>query len=344
LWRRRGLVAGTGLTESPGAEKMGGVRARPILAVLVVALVASACSSSSDGGSAATTTLARPAMRAIMASTDLYVGAPQRVAVGLPLDDGRLVSFGTVRFRFSFLGTSEASSAPGATATATYIPTPGTPAGDGTTEITQPAAGRGVFEAENVRFDRSGSWQVEVTAQVAGAGTKRATVAFPVADAPALPAPGQPALRTDNLTIRSKHVPIGAIDSRAITAGKVPDPELHRWTIAEALRQHRPILAVFATPVYCVSQFCGPVTDAVDALWRRYRDRAVFIHVEIWRDYNAQPPQINEAAADWLLRNNDLTEPWLYLIGADGTILDRWSSLFDPAEVARELQHLPPMR
>ena len=30
-------------------------------------------------------------------------------------------------------------------------------------------------------------------------------------------------------------------------------------------------------------------------------------------------------------RNGDLTEPWLFLIGSDGTILDRWCPLFDPA-------------
>ncbi len=35
---------------------------------------------------------------------------------------------------------------------------------------------------------------------------------------------------------------------------------------------------------------------------------------------------------------------WLYLIGANGRILDRWSSLFDVEEVARELQQLPPMK
>jgi hypothetical protein len=315
-----------------------------MLAVLLAAL-AGACTSSEGGDSAA-----RPpgsAMRAIMASTDLYTGPPQRVSVGLPLDDGRLISFGTVTFSFSFLGTGggQASPAPGPTATARYVPTPGTPegGGGGSPRITQPSQARGVYEATGVRFDRPGYWRVAVAADVDGS-TRRATAAFAVGDAPALPAPGQRALQTDNLTIRSKGVPKAAIDSRAVTEGKIPDPELHEWTIAQALREHRPIVVVFATPVYCMSRFCGPVTDAVDALWRRYRDRAVFIHVEIYRDYNAQPQQINRAAADWLLRNGDLTEPWLYLIGSNGRIVDRWSSLFDPDEVARELERLPKMR
>ena len=49
---------------------------------------------------------------------------------------------------------------------------------------------------------------------------------------------------------------------------------------------------------------------------------------------------MNRAAADWLLRDDDLTEPWLFLIGADGTIVDRWGPLFDPAQVRDALASL----
>ncbi|MGZ4136151.1 MAG: hypothetical protein ACXVPX_01105 [Actinomycetota bacterium] len=324
------------------------MKARLVVAFLVLTLGAAACSSSgagggNGGGTAPSKTGSQ--MQAIMATTDLYVGAPQRVGVGLPLNDGRLVSFGTVSFSFSFLGTSSAptSGAAGPAVSARYIPTPGTPAGGSTVQITQPSAARGIYEADGVRFDRPGYWQVAVSADVPGSGTQHATAAFPVLQTPSLPAPGQKALKTDNLTMHSKGVPKAAIDSRAVTDGKIPDPELHRWTIAAALKQHRPIVVVFATPLYCQSQFCGPETDAVDALWRKYKDRAVFIHIEIWKDYNAQPQVINKAAADWLYRNGDLTEPWVYLIGSNGVILDRWSSLFDANELTHELQQLPKM-
>jgi hypothetical protein len=137
-------------------------------------------------------------------------------------------------------------------------------------------------------------------------------------------------------------VPQAAHDSRASIEGSIPDRNLHEWTIAEAIAEHRPALVVFATPVYCISRFCGPVTDAVEQLSRKYANRAEFIHVEIWRDFEKHV--INKAAADWLYRNRDLTEPWLYLIGANGRILDRWSSLFDVQEVGRELEQLPPMK
>jgi hypothetical protein len=80
----------------------------------------------------------------------------------------------------------------------------------------------------------------------------------------------------------------------------------------------------------------------VQDLSHRYEDRAVFIHIEIWRDFDNQV--VNKAAADWLYRNGDLTEPWLYLIGADGTILDRWGALWSEDEVAAELEQLPRMK
>ena len=181
-----------------------------------------------------------------------------------------------------------------------------------------------------------------VTAQVEGLGEQQALATFAVGEEPALPAPGDPALETENLTLDSEGVPEAAIDSRAVTGGEIPDPELHRWTITRAVQEGRPAVVVFGTPVYCVSQFCGPVTDMVQDLSHRYDDRAVFIHIEIWDDYETQ--QVNQAALDWLqLPSGDLTEPWLYLIGSDGTIADRWSSLWSEDEVASELEQLPPM-
>lgn len=322
------------------------MRGRPPVAfpalLVALGLLGSACASSEPapaGGSPAPPS----DLQMVVASVDLYVGTPQRFLVGLPFAGGQLLSYGTVDLRFSYTGPAESpvSPEPGPTATASYVPTPGTPEGAGSGPTpTQPSEARGVYQATGLTFDRAGIWEVEVTANVEGAGPRTATAAFQVAEQPSLPAPGQPALPTDNLTIRSKGAPEAAVDSRAAIGERViPDPQLHRWTIARAIGEHRPALVVFATPVYCVSRFCGPVTDLVAKLANEHAGRAVFIHVEIWRDFQGQV--VNEAAADWLYRNGDLTEPWLYLIGADGTIRDRWSSLWSEREVAAELQQLP---
>jgi hypothetical protein len=314
--------------------------------LLALALLAAACGAEDgDGeGAASSSPPPRAQVQAIVASVDHYVGVPQRVAVGLVTNENELVSYGSVEFDFSYIGTAEEPSEPqsGPSATAAFVPTYGT-SGDGEgPAITLPSEARGVYEARDVVFDQAGFWQVMVTAEVIDVGTQQALATLAVGEEPALPAPGDPALETENLTLDSKGVPEAAIDSRFVTDGKIPDPDLHGWTIARALEEGRPAVVVFATPVYCVSQFCGPVTDMVQDLSSRYGDRAVFIHVEIWEDYETQT--VNQAALDWLLQpSGDLTEPWLYLIGADGTIADRWSTLWSAEEVAAQLESLPPM-
>lgn len=313
--------------------------------VLLGALLLGACTSSDGGPTPEPTSSQQGAQIAVaMATSDHYVGAPQRVSVGLILPDQRLVSFGSVDVTFSYVGTAEESlePQPGPSAVAVYVPTPGTPDEPSGPVVTLPSEARGVYQAEDVTFDRAGFWQIAVTADVAELGVQRGKATLEVRDDPAYPAPGEPALPTKNLTIESKDAPLAAIDSRATTLDRIPDPELHVWTIARAIEEGRPALVVFSTPVYCVSQFCGPVTDVVADLASRYDERAVFIHVEVWRDFENQV--INQAAADWLLRDGDLTEPWVFLIGADGTILDRWATLFRVDEVAAELEALPRMK
>jgi hypothetical protein len=316
-------------------------RRRLLLGVLGLAAATAGCSSTGNGSPGGLDT----SFSAQMASSWHYVGAPQRVEVGIVASDTngiRLVTQGSIDIAFDYLG-RDGAGAPerGPTVTAGYVPVPGT-VGSGSSP-TLSAGGRGVYEADDVTFDRAGAWRANLSAEIDGVG-RTLTVTFPVTERSAIPAPGQPALRTQNLTIDSK-VRKGAIDSMADGGGGIPDPELHRWTIADAVEQRRPALVLFGTPAYCTSQFCGPEVTELQRLAEEYPDRAVYIHVEIWKQYAPPDVQVvNRAAADWLLRNGDMTEPWLYLIGADGVIADRWGSLFDPSDVEAALEALPPMK
>jgi hypothetical protein len=315
---------------------------------LVILSVGCTSAASSSSGDPAGTPATNSTFSAQVASSDLYVGPPQDFEFGIQHSDGQgveLVTFGTVQVHLDFLG-ADGSGQPESKgdATASYIAAPGTTPNGPAPTLSNPDAARGVYSAAGLRFDTAGAWQATFTADVSGQGTQTLTAAFAVRADPVLPAPGQKAIPADNPIIGDKGVPNSAIDSRAQGTTPVPDPELHQMTIRQAMAEHRPILAIFSTPVYCQSQFCGPTTDAVEALAKTYGDRAVFIHVEIYRKYDASGAVINKAAADWLYRNNDLTEPWLYLIGSDGTILDRWGPLFDPKVVAQDLAKLPKMK
>ena len=267
-----------------------------------------------------------------VASSDLYTGAPQRVEVGVfsQTDQGvQLLTGGTVP-----LSLVAADGGQPIEGKATYIPAPGTPSSASPT-LTPPSEARGVYELEDVTFPSTGVWNATLSF-VANGQPVDLSAAFGVSDAPALPAEGDKAFHTENLTMADAATEPQAVDSRAQDGEKVPDPELHRDTIAAALDAHRPILALFATPVYCMSQFCGPTTDALEQLSKTGPPDAAYIHVEIYHNY--AKGQINRAAAQWLLRNGDLTEPWLFLIGRNGVIIDRWGPLFDPHEVLAELE------
>jgi hypothetical protein len=323
--------------------------------ILAVALTAGASCGGDDGGSTATPTVASSGadtttFAAQVATTDLAIERDERVQVGVfssTQDAGvQLLSYGNVQLSFSFLGADgSAPPEPGPTTTATYLPAPTTDDSGQAPTLTAPDVARGVYQATGVRFEQAGVWNVTVSTDVEGVGPLTLEASFVVKIEPALPAPGQQALPTKNLTMSSKGVEPVAIDSRAQGDEPVPDPDQHRWTISKALAEGRPSLVLFATPVYCTSQFCGPTAEALTELAKAYPDKAEFIHIEIWKDFKPEGGGVaNKAALDWLFRDGDLTEPWLYLIGADGTIADRWGPLFDLDEVAAELQALPSMK
>jgi hypothetical protein len=302
---------------------------RPAVIACLLGLVSVACSGSSSEApppSQATTFALQ------VASSDLYTGPAQRVEVGVfdQTDQGvQLLTGGTIP-----LSLAPADGGDAITGQANYVPAPGMPS-PSSPGLTTPSENRGVYVLEGVTFPSSGVWNASLSFNAGGQPVDLST-SFGVSDTPALPASGDRAFRTENLTMADAGTDAEAVDSRAENGKKVPDPELHQDTIAAALAAHRPILALFATPVYCASQFCGPSTDALEQLSKAGPADAAYIHVEIYENYAKN--KINQAAAQWLLRNENLTEPWLFLIGRDGKILDRWGPLFDPKEVLAELE------
>jgi hypothetical protein len=97
-------------------------------------------------------------------------------------------------------------------------------------------------------------------------------------------------------------------------------------------------VVVFSTPVYCLSRFCGPITDLVAELAPSYPG-ASFIHVEIWRYY--ERCEVNKGAADWLLRRNELHEPRVFVIGPNGKVTARFDNVATKTEIEDALKGLP---
>jgi hypothetical protein len=117
-------------------------------------------------------------------------------------------------------------------------------------------------------------------------------------------------------------------DFAALTTRTPPDRGLLRYSVADSLADHAPFVLAFATPKFCTSRACGPVVDVVDHVRKRLGKTPVrFIHVEIFEDN--QPPELNRWVKEWKLP----TEPWVFLVGRDGRIKERFEGSVSAAEL-----------
>lgn len=354
-----------------GETRRMGRRGRGRVAFVVVAVglvLAGACgggggsgggSGGGDASGAATTTAAGSAGRdgeivAQVASYELLAGPgrKQRFLTGLVVSGkGTVVSFGSVGVEFFYLGTKDEPidpPQPKSSATAHFLPIAGQDAAvvaaaaeesEGEPRVVRPSQGVGVYKAEGVEFDKPGYWGARVTAKIDGKDVK-ADAAFEVVATPTVPAPGMPAPRTENPTVATAGTTDRSLDSRAGPDTPLPDPELHGTTIAAAIAARRPLVVVVSTPVYCVSKFCGPITDSVAALAKgKYKDQVAFVHLEVWKDFEAK--QINPAAAEWIQQpGGDAKEPWVFTVGRDGVIVDRFDNVASDAELDAAVQRI----
>jgi len=239
-------------------------------------------------------------------------------------------------------GITDASDLPqgGATARATFydLTDPGNPKPVFTVEAVQSAPGVGE-EVQHVHsggethvhggqdedrvgyfapavFDHAGPWGIAVEATLKDGTQGVASVGFEVYAKPNMPAPGQAAYKSDNLT------KFDVKDIREIDSGE-PANDMHDVKIKDAIAAGRPLVIVFSTPAFCTSRFCGPVNEEVEYLHDLYKKDVDFVHIEVWRDFDKK--ELNPTAREWLIwPDGSLREPVVYVVDQKGTIYDRW--------------------
>jgi hypothetical protein len=97
---------------------------------------------------------------------------------------------------------------------------------------------------------------------------------------------------------------------------------MHAHSFADVVGQ-KPVALLFSTPQLCQSRVCGPVTDIAMQLKAKYGDQMEFIHQEVYVD-NDPKAGLREPLKAFNLR----TEPWLFVVGADGRITARLEGSF----------------
>jgi len=319
---------------------------RATLAGLAALLLLAGCTSADDEPDATPGAEQPDVSLAIApASFDLATGTDRRLLLAVFTDRRERVAGGSVTVRLAHLGDEPSGQAPlGDPAEATFLPIPGldVPVPDGGPAVVGSDVLTGVYELA-VDLDAPGFWGVSVSADLAGVGAVEGRAVFTVLPEPEAVDVGAVAPSTPNLIradVEAGRAPASALDSRLRTADE-PDRAavLHRVRVDEALAAGRPVVIAISTPVYCVSLVCGPLTDLLVDVAERFSDRADFVHVEVWQDFEDQ--RLSPAAAAWIQTETGGNEPWVFLVGADGTVLARWDNVLDVEELEAELSALP---
>jgi hypothetical protein len=173
-----------------------------------------------------------------------------------------------------------------------------------------------VYAAE-VPFPRRGTWSVlVVTRQGSGMVAAPAQVEVGGKAAAGIPAVGERPPRVETDTLASAKGDVEKIDTR------VPPSRMHEESFADVLGT-KPVALLFSTPQLCQSRVCGPVTDIAAQMQAEYGDRMEFIHQEVYVD-NDPAKGLREPLRRFSLR----TEPWLFVVDANGRITARMEGSF----------------
>jgi hypothetical protein len=182
-----------------------------------------------------------------------------------------------------------------------------------------------------VNFPTEGSYLVSAVALLDRKRVATSPAQVTIGSGGNTPNVGDKAISVHTPTVASAHGNIKSIDTR------VPPDDMHGVDLVDALKRHRPVVLLFATPALCQSRVCGPVTDVTEQVKSEYGDRADFIHMEIYQD-NDVNKGVRPQVAQWGLcskRGKSIVcnEPFLFTINRRGRVAGRLQGAFSVSEL-----------
>lgn len=194
------------------------------------------------------------------------------------------------------------------------------------TTSTDPDAAAYVYKAE-VDLPSKGLWQVLAMVRK-GDGSYAVSPVPQGADVGKpndIPAVGEKAPAIHTPTADDVGGDLAKIDTRT------PPDTMHDGDFADVVGK-QPVVLLFATPALCTSRVCGPVVDIAEELQSRFPDVA-FIHMEIWKDNDP-----NKGPRPQVLDYGLQTEPWLFVVDAQGKISSRIEGAFSADELTAAIE------
>jgi hypothetical protein len=196
---------------------------------------------------------------------------------------------------------------------------------------TGPGEAKSVYVVPKVDFPQNGSYLTIAMIKGNGGKLEASRVPSPViGEFPKVPKVGERPPKITTLTAADVVNDLEKIDTR------IPPDQMHKVDFAEVLGK-KPIVLVFATPALCQSRVCGPVVDVAQQVADKYEPQADFIHQEVYVNN-----EIEKGLRPQLQAFHLPTEPWTYLIDAEGVIKDRLSGAYGVDELEEAMQTILP--
>jgi hypothetical protein len=113
-----------------------------------------------------------------------------------------------------------------------------------------------------------------------------------------------------------------------------PMCDFHSLTLAEALATGLPVAYIVGTPAFCQTGSCTPSLEALIELAPSREGQLVVVHAEVYTDLTATEvtPAVEALALSF--------EPTLFLVDADGMVVERLDGLWNDTELAERLDLL----
>jgi hypothetical protein len=293
--------------------------------LLFAGVLAAACGGGGGGDGANERGEEQPAYSGLVASSEFVVG-PNRFPFGLVSLNGQFLEGANVAVRFFSLNQPEPKFLAERIAEWRTI--------EGTSPHAHADGGlhlhldfQGVYVVDDIAFPDDGIWGAEFVVSKDGEEVPKIEgAAFRVLARPVAPGVGERVPATTNLTIDD------VASFAEISTRQVERDELHNVSVAQALESGRPFVVFFASPQFCVSAMCGPVTDTLEQAREAIGGAIEFIHLEPWDLTEARENgKLVRAPVtiEWRLP----TEPWTFVVGADGLVVARFEGLVTLDEV-----------
>lgn len=178
-----------------------------------------------------------------------------------------------------------------------------------------------VVYVTTVELDREGNWDLVAVFREGSAYTASLIPTIRVGGSKNIPTVGERAPRISTPTVADVGGDLEQIDTRT------PHDDMHKVDFADVLGKE-PVVLLFATPALCESRVCGPVVDVAQQVEQDAGEDVNFIHMEVFNNNNA-----SDGYRPQLLKFGLQTEPWAFVIDAEGIVRSRIQGAFSPSEL-----------